>query len=96
MSLTLGGGPFGSSTEGRFDFSPPQHVVYVEPFPRFVRGVKDGATLVSSTAVKLVHESDKHVRYSFPTADVAAEVGAEVGAEPDAICASTTARSTSP
>lgn len=66
MSLTLGRGPFGRSAAGSFDFDPPSHIVYVEDFPRPVRAVKDGATVLSSSAVKLLHESDKHVRYSFP------------------------------
>jgi uncharacterized protein (DUF427 family) len=77
MSLTLGSGPFGGTPAGRFDFAAPEHIVYVEAFPRFVRAVKDGATVVSSNEVKLVHESKKHVRYSFPASDVADVLRAE-------------------
>lgn len=70
MSLTVGRGPFGQKPAGAFNFRPPEHVVYVEDFPRRVRAVKDGSTVVDSDRVKLVHESGKLPHYAFPAADV--------------------------
>ena len=70
MSLTIGRGPFGSNPAGRFNFDPPEAVVYVERFPRRVRAVREGRTVVDSEAVLMVHESGKLPRYAFPRADV--------------------------
>jgi uncharacterized protein (DUF427 family) len=77
MSLTIGKGPFGQQPAGRFDFDPPEHVVYVEDFPRRVHAIKDGKTVIDSTRVKLVHESGRLPRYSFAADDV------EIDASPD-------------
>jgi uncharacterized protein (DUF427 family) len=70
MSLTLGRGPFGQFPAGRFDFSPPEKVVYVEPFPRRVRAVKDGQTVVDSERVRLVFVSHRMPYWAFPADDV--------------------------
>jgi uncharacterized protein (DUF427 family) len=77
MSLTVGTAPFGSSPAGQFNFSPPQHTVYVEEFPRRVRGIKDGRPVVDSARVRLVHETNRLPRYSFPAGDV------QLHAQPD-------------
>jgi uncharacterized protein (DUF427 family) len=78
MSLTLGTAPFGQAPAGSFNFDPPSHVVYVEDFHRRVRAVKDGATVVDSERVKMVHESFRLPHYAFPEEDVQ---GQAVGAE---------------
>lgn len=70
MGLTTGSGPFGHRPAGTFDFEPPAEVTYVEPFPRRVRGVKGGETVVDSDAVQLVHRSRQLPRWSFPPGDV--------------------------
>lgn len=70
MSLMIGKGPFGRRSAGRFDFDPPDHVVYVERFPRRVRADRGGETVVDSDAVVLVHESGKLPHYAFPAGDV--------------------------
>jgi uncharacterized protein (DUF427 family) len=77
MSLTMGTGPFGPARTGAFNFAPPDRAVFVEPFPRRVRGIKDGKAVVDSDRVKLVHETNHLARYSFPVEDV------RVDARPD-------------
>lgn len=70
MSLTIGRGPFGDDAAGKFNFDPPERVVFVDPFPRRVRAVKDGETVIDSTDVKLVHVSGKLPVYAFPAKHV--------------------------
>lgn len=70
MTLTVGTGPFGHRPGGRFDFAPPERIVYVEDFPRRVRGVVAGDTAIDSARVKLVHRSGRLPHYAFPAADV--------------------------
>lgn len=70
MSLTIGKGPFGQDPQGSFDFEPPGHVVYVERFPRRVRAVVEGATVIDSDEVLLVHETGSLPHYAFPRDDV--------------------------
>lgn len=70
MSLTIGRAPFGRQSTGSFNFTPPDHVVYVEDFPRRVRAVKEGRTVVDSERVRMVHETDRLPYYSFPQDDV--------------------------
>lgn len=66
MSLTTGRGPFGSKPAGRFDFEAPEHVLYVEDFPRRVRAVVNGRTVIDSDEVVLVHETGDLPHYAFP------------------------------
>jgi uncharacterized protein (DUF427 family) len=71
VSLTVGSGPFGPRAKGRLNFVPPERVVYVEPWPRRVRAVKDGQPIVDSERTVLVYESGRLPRYAFPEEDVA-------------------------
>lgn len=71
--MTVGSGPFGHAPAGTWDFEPPRTVTYVEPFPRRVRGVRGGETVVDSDAVCLVHRSRELPRWAFPAADVSIE-----------------------
>jgi uncharacterized protein (DUF427 family) len=77
MSLTTGSGPFGSRRKGRLNFEPPERVVYVEPWPRRVRGLVGDEAVVDSERAVLVHESGRLPRYAFPQEDVAVEAAAE-------------------
>lgn len=77
MALSIGYGPFGQEPAGRFNFDPPEHVVYVEDFPRRVHATKHQATVIDSTQVKLVHETARLPRYAFPAGDV------DIEARPD-------------
>lgn len=66
----MGAAPFGQHPAGSFDFTPPEHVVYVEPFPRRVRGHRGEGVVVDSEAVLLVHETGTLPHYAFPGGDV--------------------------
>jgi uncharacterized protein (DUF427 family) len=70
MTLTVGRGPFGDQPAGTFNFTPPEKVVYVEPFPRRVRAVKDGRTVVDSERARLVIISRRMPYCVFPAEDV--------------------------
>jgi uncharacterized protein (DUF427 family) len=60
----------GANPAGRFSAPVPSGVVYVEPFRRRVRGVRNGAALVDSERVVLVHRPGGSPVYAFPSADV--------------------------
>ncbi|HZU78539.1 MAG TPA: DUF427 domain-containing protein [Acidimicrobiales bacterium] len=70
MSLTTGRGPLGPDPAGVFDRPVPTGVVYVEPFPRRVRGMKDGTVVVDSERVVLVHRPTAPPTYGFAADDV--------------------------
>jgi len=80
MGLTTGTGPFASRRAGRLSFEPPEHVVYVEPWPRRGRAFANGSPVVDSERAMLVHETGRLPRYAFPAEDVslAAEPEPEV------------------
>jgi uncharacterized protein (DUF427 family) len=77
MGLTTGTGPFGPRRAGRFSFSPPERVVYVEPWPRRVRALANGSVVVDSERSVLVHETRRLPRYAFPAEDVSIEAEPE-------------------
>ena len=70
MSLTSGSGPLSRHPAGRFDFERPPTVVYVEPFPRRVRGRIGGRVVIDSLRAVLVHRSGLAPTYAFPPGDV--------------------------
>lgn len=70
MSLTAAKAPFGPDREGHFDFDAPDRAVYVERFPRRVRAVLGGRTVVDSEAVMMIHETGSLPSYAFPRGDV--------------------------
>lgn len=78
MSLTTGRGPLSPDPAGRFSTPMPSGVVYVEPFPRRVRGVIGDGTVVDSERVLLVHRPGRPPTYAFAAGDVR-----DVAAEPD-------------
>jgi uncharacterized protein (DUF427 family) len=80
VSLTTGRGPLGPNRAGTFSATVPDNVVYVEPFPRRVRGVVDGRTVVDSERAVLVHSPGAPPAYAFPAADVD---GGEIAGEPE-------------
>ena len=81
MSLTTGRGPLSGRPAGRFTTSLPAPVTYLEPHRRRVRGVKDGATLIDSEQVLLIHRPGRPPTYAFPEGDVD---GVPAEPEPDA------------
>ena len=70
MSLTTGRGPLSANPAGRFSSPVPEGVVYIEPFQRRVRGVRDGDTIIDSEGVLLVHRPGHPPAYAFPASDV--------------------------
>ena len=70
MSLTTGRGPLSLNPAGRFSAPIPDGVVYVEPFPRRVRGLVGDRCAIDSEAVLLVHRPGQPPTYAFPGADV--------------------------
>jgi uncharacterized protein (DUF427 family) len=70
MSLTLGTGPFGSQSQGSFNFETPETIEYLERSPRWVRGRLRGETVVDSRNVRLLHETGKLPVWLFPEEDV--------------------------
>jgi len=81
MSLTTGKGPLSARPAGRFTAPMPDHVAYIEPFPRRVWATKDGRTVIDSERVLLVHRQGRPPTYAFPLGDVK---GTPTEPEPDA------------
>ncbi|HEX3796829.1 MAG TPA: DUF427 domain-containing protein [Acidimicrobiales bacterium] len=70
MSLTTGRGPLSGRPAGRFSVPVPFPVTYIEPFPRRVRAVKGGKTVVDSERVLLLHRPGQPPTYALLAADV--------------------------
>jgi uncharacterized protein (DUF427 family) len=81
VSLTTGRGPLGPNPAGTFSAPVPDQVVYVEPFPRRVRGVVGDRTVVDSERAVLVHSPGAPPAYAFPEGDV--EGPGAIGTEPE-------------
>lgn len=73
MTLTLGSGPFGPRPGGVFNFEidAPGHRIYLEDFPRRVRAIFNGATVVDTRRGKLLHETGHLPVLYFPRDDLA-------------------------
>jgi uncharacterized protein (DUF427 family) len=72
MSLTAGAGPFSKQPQGVFNFrrEGPRSVIFWDPEPRRIRGLKGGETVVDSRRAHLLHETGLLPRYYFPLEDV--------------------------
>ena len=81
MTLTTGRGPLSPNRAGRFNVAVPDPLVYVEPYRRRVRGIRDGRTVVDSERVLLVHRAGQYPAYVVPDDDV---VGVAGEPEPEA------------
>ncbi len=67
MSLTFGNGPFGPNRGGEFSFGPlPPHILYWEDWPRRMRALFAGETVLDSRHVKLLHETGKMPAHYVP------------------------------
>ena len=60
MTLTLGTGPLAESPGGALNFDlgdAPEHRIFFEDYPRRLRAVLGGRTILDTTAGKLLHET---------------------------------------
>jgi uncharacterized protein (DUF427 family) len=75
MSLTVGSGPFGQQPGGEFNFEIPRKkgVIYFEDFPRRMRAVFAGETIIDSRHAKLLHEQNHLPILYFPEHEVRTE-----------------------
>jgi uncharacterized protein (DUF427 family) len=71
VSLTTGRGPLSAHPAGRFTAPMPDRVSYIEPFRRRVRATRQGATVIDSEQVFLVHRPGRPPTYAFPVGHVA-------------------------
>ncbi len=73
MALTVGTGPFGKQSNGKFNFepgAPKGHTLYFEDSPRRISAVLGGETVVESDHAKMLHETGYLPTYYFPIEDV--------------------------
>ena len=67
MSLMMGTGPFGHTPAGVFNIDRQRRdVLFFDPFPRRVRGLLSGETIVDSHHTMLLHEHGRLPRCYFP------------------------------
>lgn len=66
MSLTSGKGPLSPTRAGWFSAPVPDGVVYVEPYRRRVRGVRDGTVVLDSERALSVHRPGRPPVWVFP------------------------------
>lgn len=73
MTLTLGTGPFGRSTGGRFNFdldgASPAHRLFLQPYGLRVRAAVAGTIVLDSDRVQLLHETGIPPRIYAPLED---------------------------
>ena len=72
MTLTLTNGPLSPNAPEsvNYEIDGPQHKLLLSPFPRRVRAVFAGETIVDSEAAMLLHESNLLPHLYIPVADV--------------------------
>ena len=71
MTITVGTGPLGHKPAGEFNIEVPRRgIQYLEDFPRRVRAILDGETVVDSLGVRLLHEQHSLPVWCFPREDV--------------------------
>lgn len=73
MTLTLGTGPFAPQADGSFNFQRegPAHVLFWQPWPRRMRAVIDGVTVIDTEGGSMLHETGILPVFYAPEADVA-------------------------
>jgi uncharacterized protein (DUF427 family) len=74
VSLTVGTGPFGEHRAGRFNFRPPDEVVFLDEAPGRIRALLGGEVVVDCLRARLVHRTGKLPVYVFPEEDVRREL----------------------
>lgn len=81
MALTFGSGPFGPAG-GRFDFALPERVRYWEPWPRRMRALLAGETVLDSRRGVLLHETDAFPTFYYPLDDMRGDLLAPDPSDP--------------
>ncbi len=66
MSLTVGTGPFGPRRGTLTSGDPPDHVLYREDWPRRMRAMFGGATVLDTRSGRLLHETGKLADHYYP------------------------------
>src|SRR4051795_4618333 len=81
MSLTLGGGPLGHHPDGHFNFTVegPKHRIFFEDYPRRMRAVLGGETVIDTVRGKLLFESSLPPVLYVPLDDVRQELLSPTG-----------------
>jgi uncharacterized protein (DUF427 family) len=76
MSLTLGTGPFGHHPAGRLNsrIDGPKHTLYFEDYPRRIRAVLGGETVVDTVGGRLLWESSLPPVLYVPFDDVRSDL----------------------
>ncbi len=73
MSLSLGTGPFGPERNGTFESGPlPDHTRYWEPWPRRMRAILGGETVLDSRAGIILSETAELAAFYYPLKDMRA------------------------
>jgi uncharacterized protein (DUF427 family) len=70
MSLVAGRGPLSADPAGRFSSPLPDDLVYVEPHPRRVQGIRGGRVVIDTERALLVHRRNRPLAYAFPDDEV--------------------------
>ena len=65
MSLVAGRGPLSTDPSGWFAPALPDDLVFVEPHPRRVQAVRDGATVIDTERALLVHRRNHPLSFAF-------------------------------
>jgi uncharacterized protein (DUF427 family) len=72
MSLVAGRGPFSVDPAGWFSSPLPPDLVFVEPHPRRIQALVDGATVLDTEHALMVHRAGHALSYAFPADEVGA------------------------
>ncbi len=71
MSLTFGAGPLATEpAELNFEIDAPRHRLFFQEYPRRIRALLDGHTVLDTARGRLLHESNLLPRFYFPIADL--------------------------
>ena len=70
MSLMTGRGPLGPRPAGRFSPPIPAGVVYVEPHPRRIQGVRGGRAVIDTEHALMVHRPGQTLAFAFPADEI--------------------------
>ena len=70
MSLVAGRGPLSKEPAGWFSSPLPDDVVFAEPYPRRIKALRDGRTVIDTERALMVHRRGHPLSYVFPAEDV--------------------------